>query len=156
MRVFPDSAAFRAWLEAHHDSEDELWVGFYRARVPKTAMRYPDAVDEALCYGWIDGITYRIDDELRAQRFTPRRKSSTWSAINIGKVAELRAAGRMHPAGIRAFEERDRRKDQIYSYERPPQSLPDRLDRAIPGRYRRLGLLGSAVDARTATPPRTG
>lgn len=125
MRVFPDPAAFRAWLDAHHDSEDELWVGFYRASVPNTAMRYPDAVDEALCYGWIDGITYRIDEELRAQRFTPRRPTSGWSAVNIGKVAELRAAGRMHPAGIRAFDDRDRRKDQIHSHERPPHPLPD-------------------------------
>lgn len=125
VRVFDDAAAFRSWLEAHHATEDVLWVGFYRSGAPMAALRYPEAVDEALCYGWIDGVTYRIDDELRAQRFTPRRKTSTWSAVNIAKVAELRAAGRMRPAGIRAFEERDRRRDQIHSYEQPPQALPE-------------------------------
>ena len=73
-------------------------------------MTYPESVDEALCYGWIDGITFRIDDEVTATRFTPRRRTSNWSAPNVAKVAELTKAGRMHPAGTRAFEERDRRK----------------------------------------------
>jgi uncharacterized protein YdeI (YjbR/CyaY-like superfamily) len=81
-------------------------------------------VEEALCFGWIDGITFRVDDEVTTNRFTPRRPTSNWSAINIAKVAELRDAGRMRPAGLRAFEERDRRKDARYSYERPPLELP--------------------------------
>jgi uncharacterized protein YdeI (YjbR/CyaY-like superfamily) len=80
-------------------------------------MTYSEAVEEALCFGWIDGITYRVDDELTATRFTPRRKGSNWSAVNIAKVAELTAAGRMHDGGLRAFESRDRRKDASYSYE---------------------------------------
>jgi uncharacterized protein YdeI (YjbR/CyaY-like superfamily) len=87
-------------------------------------VTYPEAVEEALCFGWIDGITFRIDDEVTANRFTPRRSTSNWSALNIAKVAELRAAGRMHPAGLRAFEHRDRRNDATYSYERPPLDLP--------------------------------
>ena len=74
-------------------------------------MTYPESVEEALCFGWIDGITRRIDDEVTCSRFTPRRKASSWSAINIGRFADLKAAGRVHPAGLRAFEERDRRKD---------------------------------------------
>ena len=123
--IFVSAADFRAWLDANHDRADALFVGFYRKGVDVEAMTYPEAVDEALCFGWIDGITFRLDDELRAQRFTPRRRTSIWSAINIAKVAQLRAAGRMHAAGIRAFEERNPRNDQRYSYERPPQDFPD-------------------------------
>jgi uncharacterized protein YdeI (YjbR/CyaY-like superfamily) len=108
--IFPDAAAFRAWLEANHDTATEIWVGYYKKGVPRTAMTYAEAVDEALCVGWIDGKARRIDDEVTGQRFTPRRRSSSWSAINIGKIAELTAAGRMHPAGQRAFAERDRRR----------------------------------------------
>ena len=130
--VFVSRAEFRSWLEANHDRADSLFVGFYKKGVDARAMSYPEAVEEALCFGWIDGITYRMDDELRAQRFTPRRATSVWSAINLAKVAELRAAGRMHPAGIRAFEERDRRKDQRPSHERPPQGFADDwLDRFV-------------------------
>jgi uncharacterized protein YdeI (YjbR/CyaY-like superfamily) len=124
--MFPAAADFRRWLEEHHATEQELFVGYYRKGVPKTAMTYPESVDEALCFGWIDGITRRIDDEVTCTRFTPRRPTSSWSAINIAKVADLTAAGRMRPAGTRAFEERDRRKDAGYSYERPPLELPPR------------------------------
>jgi uncharacterized protein YdeI (YjbR/CyaY-like superfamily) len=124
VRIFPSAADFRAWLEQHHASADELWVGYYKKGVPKTAMTYAESVDEALCFGWIDGKARRIDDEVTSIRFTPRRRTSSWSAINIAKIATLTAAGRMHPSGIRAFEERDRRKDAIYSYERPHAELP--------------------------------
>lgn len=129
VRIFDSSADFRAWLEAHHDSAAELWVGYYKKGVPKTSMTYPESVEEALCFGWIDGLTRRIDDEVYATRFTPRRRTSNWSATNIAKIAELKAAGRMHPAGLRAFAERDRRNDAIYSQgdaELPPD-LVDRL-----------------------------
>jgi len=130
VRIFPSAADFRAWLEANHDSAGELWVGYYKKGVPKSSMTYAESVEEGLSFGWIDGLTRRIDDEVYTIRFTPRRKTSNWSAINIAKVAELSAAGRMHPAGLRAFEERDRRKDASYSYERPVQELPpDMLDR---------------------------
>jgi uncharacterized protein YdeI (YjbR/CyaY-like superfamily) len=124
VRVFRSAAEFRAWLEENHDHATELWVGYWRKGVAKTSVTYAEAVAEALCFGWIDGVAYRIDDELGTNRFTPRRRNSNWSAINIAKIAELREAGRMHPAGLRAFEERDRRRDGIYSYERPPQELP--------------------------------
>src|SRR5690606_33847365 len=115
----------RAGFDATHDTATEAFIGYYRRGVGRQSTNWVQAVEEALCFGWIDGITFRIDDEVTANRFTPRRRTSNWSAVNIAKVAELRAAGRMHTAGIRAFEERDRRKDQIYSYERPPQELPD-------------------------------
>ena len=88
------------------------------------AMTYPEAVEEALCFGWIDGITYRIDDELTASRFTPRRPRSNWSAVNIRRVEELRMQGRMHPAGIAAFEARRPERAGVYSYENRPPDLP--------------------------------
>lgn len=105
--VFPSAAEFRSWLEANHDTASELWVGFYRKGVPKASIAYAEAVDEGLCFGWIDGLTRRVDDELYMIRFTPRRPRSNWSATNIAKVARLTAADRMHSAGLRAFEGRD-------------------------------------------------
>ena len=123
IKIFSSAAEFRAWLEANHDSAGEQWIGYYKKGVPQTSMTYAESVDEALCFGWIDGLTRRIDDEVYATRFTPRRRTSNWSAVNIAKVAELTAAKRMHPAGVKAFEERDRRKDAVYSYERPEQEL---------------------------------
>lgn len=125
--LFATPARLRAWFEANHETATDAFIGYFRKNVGKPSTTWAQAVDEALCFGWIDGITFRVDDEVTANRFTPRRKGSSWSAVNIAKVAELRAAGRMHPAGIRAFEARDRRKDQGYSYERPPQELPPEL-----------------------------
>jgi uncharacterized protein YdeI (YjbR/CyaY-like superfamily) len=111
VRIFSSAADFRAWLEENHGRAAELWVGYYRKGMAKQSVTYPQSVEEALCFGWIDGITRRIDDEVYAIRFTPRRKRSSWSSVNIAKVAELQAAGRMHRAGLRTFEQRDRRKD---------------------------------------------
>lgn len=125
--VFASRQELRDWFEANHESASEAFIGYYRKGVGKVSTTWVEAVEEALCFGWIDGITFRIDDEVTANRFTPRRRGSSWSAVNIAKVAELRAAGRMHPAGLRAFEARDRRKDQGYSYERPPSELPPAL-----------------------------
>ncbi|MEK6191640.1 MAG: YdeI/OmpD-associated family protein [Chloroflexota bacterium] len=130
--IFPTQEEFRAWLEANHASVGELWVGYYRRGVGKTAMTYPEAVEEGLCFGWIDGIGYRIDDEVHTNRFTPRRKGSSWSANNIATVAELTKAGRMHPAGRLAFEERDQSKDMPYMRDNPlRQQLPPRLEARI-------------------------
>lgn len=132
VRIFATASDFRDWLEANHESAPELFVGFYKKGVAKSAMTYPESVDEALCHGWIDGITFRIDDEVTATRFTPRRPTSSWSAVNLAKVEELRAAGRMRPAGLRAHAQRDRRKDASYSYERA--ELP--LDAGMLDRFR--------------------
>ncbi len=123
--VFENPAEFRAWLEEHHDRETELWVGYYRKGVPKTSMTYPEAVEEALCFGWIDGVGRRIDDEVSANRFTPRTKRSTWSAVNVARIGELIVTGRVHPAGLRAFEARTADNTGIYSYENRPADLPD-------------------------------
>jgi uncharacterized protein YdeI (YjbR/CyaY-like superfamily) len=124
VRIFATRDDFRAWLEANHATAGALFVGYYKKGVQKAAMTYLEAVEEALCYGWIDGITYRLDEEVTATRFTPRRRGSNWSATNLERVARLAAAGRMRPAGIHAFEERDRRRDAGYSYERMPSELP--------------------------------
>ncbi|HYN65009.1 MAG TPA: YdeI/OmpD-associated family protein [Candidatus Limnocylindrales bacterium] len=128
VRIFATAREFRRWLERNHDTAPELWVGYFKKGVAKRAMTYPQSVEEALCFGWIDGITRRIDEEVYAIRFTPRRRTSNWSAVNIAKVAELKAAGRMQSAGLRTFEQRDRRRDAIYSYERAPLELaPDMM-----------------------------
>lgn len=122
--VFPDKAAFRAWMEAHHDSAEELWVGYYRKSVGKTSQTYADAVDVALAYGWIDGLTYRVDDEVHTNRFTPRRKGSNWSAINVRRMQEMIDAGEAHPAGIAAFQAHRPERVGVYSYENAPRDLP--------------------------------
>lgn len=128
VRIFASAADFRAWLEGNHDSAEALFIGYYKKGVAKVAMTYPEAVEEALCFGWIDGITYRMDEELTATRFTPRRRTSTWSATNIARIGALTAAGRMHPAGLRAFEARDRRKDAAPASERQAAQLDPPLE----------------------------
>ena len=115
---FASAGELRDWFAAHHESADELWVGYHRKATGRPTVTWPQAVDEALCVGWIDGVRYRLDDERHAQRFTPRRKGSFWSAINTKRAAELIAEGRMRPAGLRAFEARSPEKTAIYSYER--------------------------------------
>lgn len=125
--VFETAEDFRAWLEANHDTATEAWIGYYRKGVPKTSQSYAEAVDQALCYGWIDGITYRIDDEVTANRYTPRRRGSYWSSVNISKVERLMAAGLMADAGIRAFEARDAQAAARYSYENRPTDLPPEM-----------------------------
>ena len=126
VRIFDSAADFRRWLEENYATAGELWVGYYKKGVGKRSMSYAEAVEEALCFGWIDGLTKSFGD-FYANRFTPRRKGSNWSAINIAKMAELERAGRLHPAGRKAFEERDRRRDAPYSYERAPAGLPEEI-----------------------------
>jgi len=113
---FADAAAFRTWLEEHHDTATELWMGLRRKGHPDRGLTWEDAVPEALCFGWIDSISYRIDDDARRQRWTPRKATSNWSAVNVAHVERLLAEGRMHPAGIAAFERRDK-SVAGYSYE---------------------------------------
>ena len=131
VRVFRDADGFRDWLERHHASETELWVGFYKKGMQKASIAYPEAVDEGLCHGWIDGITYRIDEELYTIRFTPRTKRSNWSAVNVRRVGELTAAGRMHPAGLAAFDARTPDRTGTYSYENKPAELPPEHERRL-------------------------
>jgi len=115
---FANPDELRDWFDSHHQSADELWVGYHRKATGRPTVTWPEAVDEALCVGWIDGVRYRLDDERHAQRFTPRRKGSIWSAINTKRATELITEGRMRPAGVKAFEARSPEKTAIYSYER--------------------------------------
>ncbi len=130
-RFFKTPAAFRAWLEKHHDSEKELWVGFYKVKSGKGGMVYPQALDEALCYGWIDGMVRRVDEDSYAQRFTPRTQQSNWSQVNIRRAHELIAAGLMRPPGLAAFERRATEASPAYSFEQRAASFS-------PGQEKRL------------------
>jgi uncharacterized protein YdeI (YjbR/CyaY-like superfamily) len=115
---FSTPTELRAWLEEHHATASELWVGYYKKATKRPTITWAEAVEEALCFGWIDGKLQRIDDQRHRQRFTPRRKGSNWSAVNIAKVAELRAQRRMTPAGEAAFAARREDEPGAYSYER--------------------------------------
>ena len=113
---FAGPAAFRKWLRGHAKAT-ELWVGFWKKDSGRKGLTYEQAVDEALCFGWIDGLAKRHDELSYKQRFSPRKPGSIWSAINIGKVERLKAAGRMARPGLEAFENRDPRKTGLYSFE---------------------------------------
>jgi len=114
---FPTPADFREWLEKHHDKTSELLVGFYKKNSEKPSITWPESVDAALCFGWIDGIRKSIDEISYTIRFTPRNPRSTWSAVNIKRVSELTNLGLMRPAGLEAFQKRTVEKSGIYSYE---------------------------------------
>lgn len=125
VRFFETAGELRAWFDEHHDTVDELWIGFHRKASGLPSVTYEEAVEEALSVGWIDGVRYRLDDTSSAQRYTPRRKGSTWSAVNTRRATELIAAGRMRPAGLAAFEARDPARTAIYSYEREAAAFSD-------------------------------
>ncbi len=122
---FESPSEFRRWLEANHDKAQELLVGFYKKGSGKPSITWPESVDQALCFGWIDGVRKRIDDSSYSIRFTPRKPRSTWSAVNIQRVEELTRLGLMRPAGLQAFQMRDEKKSAIYSYERENARLED-------------------------------
>ncbi len=125
---FATPAEFRAWLEAHHATSQELWVGFYKKSSGRPSITWPEAVDEALCFGWIDGIRKSIDETSYTNRFTPRRSRSTWSAVNISRVEELTRLGRMRPAGLRAFAARAQDRSGVYTYEQKDAVALDAAD----------------------------
>jgi uncharacterized protein YdeI (YjbR/CyaY-like superfamily) len=129
---FCDSAAeFRAWLADNHAAAPFQWIGFYKKAAGRRGMSYDEAVLEALCFGWIDGQTNRVDDLAITIRFSPRRAGSNWSELNIRRVKELQSAGRMHPAGLRAFEARRQPQPGEYTYETRPADLPSELAEAF-------------------------
>lgn len=125
---FESPAALRKWLAKNHKSADELWVGMYKKHTGKPSITWPQVVDEVLCFGWIDGIRKSIDADSYTNRITPRRKGSHWSAVNLKRVLELQAEGRMTPAGMKAYEERDPAKSQQYSSEQQGVALPAALE----------------------------
>lgn len=125
---FDSAEEFYAWLELNHVSASEVFVGLYKANASVSNMTWSEAVDHALCFGWIDGVGRRIDDERRVIRFTPRRPGSNWSNINVAKVAEQEALGRMRPAGRAAFEARREDRTGVYSFESEPAVLTDEME----------------------------
>ena len=117
-KFFATPAAFRSWLASHHETERELFVGFHKRESGKPSITWPESVDEALCFGWIDGVRKSLGADAYTIRFTPRRPKSIWSAINVKKVGELTKLGKMQPAGLRAFELRTAERTGVYSFER--------------------------------------
>lgn len=118
---FATPADLRAWFEKHHETETELLVGFYKKDSGKPSITWPESVDEALCVGWIDGVRKSLDAASYTVRFTPRKPTSIWSAVNIARVEALTQAGHMKPAGLKAFEQRRENKSGIYAYEQRDQ-----------------------------------
>ena len=122
VEFFATPAAWRRWLEKNHARADEVWLGMYKKGSGTPSISWPEAVDEALCFGWIDGIRKSIDETRYKNRFTPRKKGSNWSHVNIARVAALTAEGRMAPAGLATFEARDPKKSGVYSFEQREQA----------------------------------
>ena len=122
-KFFATPEQFREWLDKNHASAKEIAVGFYKKGSGKKSITYPEALDEALCFGWIDGVRRSIDETSYTQRFTPRRPRSIWSLINLKHVERLKKEGRMRPAGLEAFAKRDPKRTGIYSFENQPREL---------------------------------
>ena len=116
-KFFANGAELRKWFEKNHDKEKELWLGFYKTTSGKPSVTWPGSVDQALCFGWIDGVRKSLGEDSYVIRFTARKPGSIWSAINIKKVEELTKLGLMHTAGIDAFLKRDKKKSRVYSFE---------------------------------------
>ena len=128
---FPTPDDFRKWLAEHAASAEELWVGFYKRASGRPSITWPESVDEALCYGWIDGIRKTLDENRYTIRFTPRRPGSNWSAVNIRRAGELIQAGRMLPAGLEEFEKRKEEEARRYSYERKTAKLSPEYEKKV-------------------------
>ena len=120
---FATPEEFRRWLEENHDKASELHVGYYKKGTGKPGITWQESVDQALCFGWIDSVRRSLDAESYCNRFTPRKKTSTWSAVNIRRVGELTALGLMHPAGLKAFEQRKAERSGIYAFEQPEAAI---------------------------------
>jgi uncharacterized protein YdeI (YjbR/CyaY-like superfamily) len=126
---FDTPAAFRKWLEKNHETATELLVGYYKKNSGKPSMTWPESVDQALCYGWIDGVRKSLGDDSYTIRFTPRKPNSIWSNVNIKKVADLTEKGLMQPSGLAAFQRRNESKSGIYSFENEAKQLSPTLEK---------------------------
>lgn len=131
LRFFSEPSLWRQWLEEHHGSATELWVGFHKTDSGRPSITWPESVDEALCFGWIDGNRKRIDDTTYKIRFTPRRRGSVWSSTNVKRIEELIELGLVRPAGLRAFRERAEARTKLYAYENAPAELPAESERGF-------------------------
>lgn len=128
---FKTPADFRKWLAKNHAKSTELLVGYYKRGTGASSITWPESVAEALCYGWIDGVRKRVDDDRYTIRFTPRKPTSNWSAINIKLVKQLIVEGRMQPSGLAAFKARKASKSVTYSYENRPQTLSPEFEKVF-------------------------
>jgi uncharacterized protein YdeI (YjbR/CyaY-like superfamily) len=128
---FSIASELRKWFAQNHTTASELLVGFYKVGSGKPSITWPESVDEALCFGWIDGVRRKVDDESYAIRFTPRRPASIWSAVNIKNVARLKSAGRMQAAGLAAYEKRTENGSKIYAYENEATELSSEYERIL-------------------------
>jgi len=126
---FESSYDLRLWFDQNHDKVTELWIGFYKKKMKRASVTYQEAVDQALCFGWIDGIRKAIDEHSYMNRFTPRKAGSNWSMVNIKRVEELTKLGLMHPAGLKVFEARDEEKAKQYSYENRTRGLDEAYEK---------------------------
>ena len=126
---FADPSLFRKWLEENHQKETEIQVGYYKLSARKPTMTWSESVDQALCFGWIDGVRYSIDSESYKIRFTPRKKTSIWSLVNIKKVEHLIKSGLMHPAGLDVFNSRNEIKSGSYSFEQEEIKLSEEFEK---------------------------
>lgn len=122
-KFFKTPDAFYKWLEQNHDKKDEQWVGYYKKATGKASMTWPESVEQALCFGWIDGIRKSVDEESYMIRFTPRRKTSVWSTVNMKLMDKLMKEGRVQEAGLKAYENRKEDKSSIYSFEQRPEEI---------------------------------
>ncbi len=131
-RFFPSPERWRAWLAKHHATAPELWVGFYKKASGRPSITWPEAVDQALCFGWIDGVRKSLDESRYVIRFTRRRRGSIWSRVNLRRVEQLTRLGLMHSAGLTAHEARDPAKSTAYSFEqRQHATLPEPMERQL-------------------------
>ena len=128
-KFFPTQTDFRRWLEENHETATAIIVGYYNVKSGKGGMNWSESVDQALCFGWIDGVRRKIDEESYCNRFTPRRANSNWSAVNIAKVADLTEKGLMKPAGIAAFAKRAESRSGIYAYENELKQFSDEFEK---------------------------
>jgi uncharacterized protein YdeI (YjbR/CyaY-like superfamily) len=128
-KFFRSEAEFRGWLERHHGTARELWVGFHKKSSGRGGLEYKAAVDEALCFGWIDGLKKRLDAASYMHRFSPRTATSIWSTVNLKRMKELIAGGRVARPGLAAYEQRDARRSGLYSFENRPQTLDVALEK---------------------------
>jgi uncharacterized protein YdeI (YjbR/CyaY-like superfamily) len=141
---FATPAEFRSWLEKHHETSTELWVGFHKRASGRPSITWPEAVDQALCFGWIDGVRKTVDESSYTNRFTPRKARGTWSAINIKRAKELIEMGVMSPAGLRAFQRRPPDRSAIHSYEqRQAASLTGEYERRFRANKEAWGFFGA-------------
>jgi len=142
---FATPGDFRRWLEAHHAEARELLVGFRKKGSGRSSLTWPESVDEALCFGWIDGVRRSLDEESYVIRFTPRKATSTWSAVNVARMEVLVREGRVRPAGLAAFERRAERRTGTYSYEQRGSAT---LDESLERRFRSHGAAWRYFQAR--------